>query len=168
MVGSPDYSNRRQFLIGAGFGAAGAAAALAASPVAAFAAGEDGDEAIEGCWHVSIHVTSPNAPPPIDFDALYAFARGGVFTRIDGRTNGSSLGTWKRGGDGIVFSNLQFNFPAGVVPTFGNRNGAIVGKFAARVVDGTLTGTFTADGIPPLTFHRDGTFTGSRIDAVGP
>lgn len=163
-----NYSNRRQFLIGAGIGAAGAAAAFGASPAAVFAAGEDGDEAIEGGWHVSIHVTTPDAPPPVDFDALYAFARGGVFTRIDGRTNGSSLGTWKRSADGIVFSNLQFNFPAGVVPTFGNRNGTIVGKLAARVVDGTLTGTFTADGIAPLSFHREGTFTGTRIEAVAP
>ena len=162
------HSDRRQFLIGAGLGAAGAAVTLGASPAAVFGAGEDGDEGIEGSWHVAIHVTTPNAPPPVDFDALYAFARGGVFTRIDGRTNGSSLGTWKRSDEGVVFSNLQFNFPPGVVPTAGNRNGAIVGKFAARVVDGTLTGTFTADGIPPLAFHRDGTFTGTRIEAVGP
>lgn len=162
------YSNRRQFLIGAGLGAAGAAAAVGASPTAVFAAGEDSDEAIEGGWHISIHVTTPNAPPPVDFDALYSFARGGVFTRIDGRTNGPSLGTWKRSGGGLVFSNVQFNFPPGVVPTFGTRNGAILGKFAARVVDGALMGTFTADGIPPLSFHRDGTFTGTRIEAVGP
>jgi hypothetical protein len=34
--------------------------------------------------------------------------------------------------------------------------------------DGKLAGTFTAEGIPPLTFNRAGTFTGTRIEAVGP
>ena len=162
------YLNRRQLLIGAGMGAVGTAAAAAAVPVTVFAAEED--DRVEGSWYVKVHLTNPPPGVPADFDALYGFAKGGVFTRIDGRNNAPALGTWKNAeGGGIVFSNLLFNFPMGVVSTAANRNGAISGNFAARVVDGTMVGTFTADGtLGLLGFHREGTFTGTRIAAVGP
>jgi hypothetical protein len=81
------------------------------------------------------------------------------------------VGTWKRAEDGgIDFSNILFNFNAGALPSVASRNGAIVGNFAAHVaVDGTLVGTFTAHGILGLTgFSRAGTFTGTKIEAVGP
>jgi len=56
-----------------------------------------------------------------------------------------------------------FNFTAGA------RNGAIIATNSARVVDGTMTGSFTADGILGLTgFHRSGTFTGTPIVVEGP
>ena len=160
------YLNRRQLLIGAGMGLVGTAAAAGAAPATAFAG--DQDEGVEGSWYILAHVTKP-----IDakFDALYGFAKGGVFERIDGRNNQPALGTWKHTNDhDIVFSNILFNFPPlGSVPGPANRNGAIMGKFAARVVDGTMTGTFTADGILGLSgFHREGTFTGTRIEAQGP
>jgi hypothetical protein len=164
-----DLQNRRQFLIGAGLGAVGAAAVVGGAPSAVFAAGDSGDEGFEGGWYISIRVTTVGAPPPTEFDALYSFAKGGVFARIDGRTNAPALGTWKRSGEGIVFSAILFNFTLGVVPAFATRKGAIIGNFAAKVVDGGLTGTFTADGILGLTgFHRDGTFTGTRIAPDGP
>jgi hypothetical protein len=160
--------NRRQLLVGAGAGAVGTVGVLAAAPVSALASeGEPGDD-IQGSWHVSVEVTTPSAA---SFDVLYAFARGGVFTRVDGRTNAPSVGTWKRAEDGvIVFSAISFNFNAGVMPSPASRNGAILGNFAARVVaDGTLQGTFTAQGILGLTgFNRAGTFTGTKIEAVGP
>jgi hypothetical protein len=159
--------NRRQLLVGLGAGAAGAAAALGAAPLRALASEGEETGDVEGSWWVTVQVASPNAGT---FDVLYAFGEGGVFTRIDGRTNGSSVGTWKRAkGGGIVFSNILFNFPIGVLPSPASRNGAILGKFAAHVTaDGKLVGTFTAEGIPPLTFNRAGTFTGTRIEAVGP
>jgi hypothetical protein len=160
------YLNRRQLLVGAGAGVIGAATAAGAAPAAVFAAEEN--DRVEGSWYIQVHVTNPSGLP--DFDALYGFAKGGVFTRIDGRNNAAALGSWKNAkGGGIVFSNLLFNFPMGVVSTAANRNGAIIGKFAASVVDGTMTGTFTADGTLGLAgFHRAGTFTGTRITAVGP
>src|SRR5713226_2850168 len=138
--------SRRQLLVGAGAGAVGAAAALGAAPLRALASeGEEGS-AVEGSWYVSVQVTSPS---PASFDTLYAFAKGGVFTRIDGRNNASTVGAWKRAeGGGIVFSAVQFNFNAGVLPGPASRNGAILGNFAAHVAaDGTLVGTFTAHGI---------------------
>jgi hypothetical protein len=160
--------NRRQLLVAAGAGAVGTAAALGAAPLKALAAeGKDGGS-IEGSWYISVQVTSPS---PATFDATYAFAKGGAFTRIDGRTNAPAVGTWKNAEDGgIVFSNILFNFNAGVLPSPASRNGAIVGNFAAHVAaDGKLVGTFTAHGILGLNgFSRAGTFTGTKIEAVGP
>jgi hypothetical protein len=161
--------NRRQLLIGAGAaGAAAAAAALGATPLKALASEDEEGVELLGSWHVNVEVTSPS---PASFDVLYAFARGGVFTRVDGRSNAPSVGTWKRTQDGgIVFSAISFNFNAGVLPSPASRNGAILGKFDAHVAaDGTLQGTFTAEGILGLTgFSRAGTFSGTRIEAVGP
>jgi len=160
--------SRRQLLVGAGAGAAGAAAALGAAPLAALASKDEQSKNVEGSWHVSVQVTSPS---PASFDVLYAFAAGGVFTRVDGRSNAPSVGTWKRAEDGgIVFSAISFNFNAGVLPSPTSRAGAILGNFAAHVApDGTLLGTFTAQGILGLTgFSRAGTFTGTRIEAAGP
>jgi hypothetical protein len=135
------------------------AATIGTAPSKVFAQADDGNR-VEGSWYITVHVTETGAT----FDATYAFAKGGVFTRIDGRNNAPAVGTWKYTDDGrIVFSNILFNFTNGV------RNGAIAGKFSAQVVDGTMTGTFTADGILGLTgFHRSGTFTGTRIVAEGP
>jgi hypothetical protein len=160
--------SRRQLMVGAGAGAIGTAAALGAAPLRALASDREDAVAVEGSWYISVTVTSPS---PASFDATYAFAKGGAFTRIDGRTNAPAVGTWKRAEDGgIVFSNILFNFNAGALPSVASRNGAIVGNFAAHVAaDGTLVGTFTAHGILGLTgFSRAGTFTGTKIEAVGP
>ena len=146
-------------LLGAGIGAIRTASAVKPAQAAGSNAGED--DRVEGSWYISVQVTEPS---PATFDALYGFAKGGVFTRIDGRNNAPALGTWQRTEDGtIVFSNILFNFTTGV------RAGYITGKFAARVVDGSLTGTFTAEGhgIPGF-LPRSGTFTGTRIAAEAP
>jgi hypothetical protein len=136
------------------------AAVIGTAPTKAFAQADDGNR-VEGSWYITVNITEPIQAT---FDATYAFAKGGAFTRIDGRNNAPAVGTWKYTDDGrIVFSNILFNFTNGV------RNGAIAGKFSAQVVNGTLTGTFSADGILGLTgFHRAGTFTGTRIVAEGP
>src|SRR5258708_28941730 len=94
--------NRRQLLVAAGAGAVSTAAAMGAGPLRALASDGEEDGGVEGSWYVSIQVTSPSAA---SFDATYAFAKGGVFSRIDGRTNAPAVGTWKRADDrGIVFS----------------------------------------------------------------
>ena len=162
-----NHITRRQLLVGAG-GAIGTAAAFGAMPLEASAAADRERRGVEGSWYVSVHITSPAGLP--DFDVVYGFAKGGVFTRIDGRANFPNvpaIGTWKPGEDGgIVFSNILFNF-SGSPPT---RNGAIVGNFAARVTaEDKLVGTFTAHGVLGLNgFSRAGTFSGTRIEAVGP
>ena len=146
-------------LLCAGIGAIGTASAVKAAPAAVLKVEED--QRVEGSWYITVNVTEPIQAT---FDVVYGFAKGGVFTRIDGRNNAPAVGTWKYTDEGsIVGSNILFNFTNGV------RNGAIAGKFSARVVNGTLTGTFTADGILGLAgFHRSGTFTGTRIVAEAP
>jgi len=156
--------SRRQLLIAAGVGTIGTAAVVGTAPSVLAAEQDEGqreDQRVEGGWYVTVEVTQPS---PAMFDALYGFAQGGVFTRIDGRNNAPAVGTWKRAEDGaIIFSNILFNFVAGV------RTGYITGKFTARVVDGTLIGTFTAEGhgIPGF-LPRIGTFTGTRIVPEAP
>jgi hypothetical protein len=137
---------------------------------AAFADKEDsGANSVEGSWYISVHVTDPAGLP--DFDALYAFAKGGAFTRIDGRNNAPAVGTWEYTDDHTVrFSSFLFNFPSGQVPTPANRNGAIMAVITATVDHHgqTMTGTFVGFGILGLTnFHRAGTFTGTKIQPDG-
>jgi hypothetical protein len=153
--------NRRQLLIRVGVGALGTAAAAGLAPAVVHGQEPGQDERIEGGWYINVEVTQP---APATFDALYAFDKGGSFTRIDGRNNAPALGTWKRAEDGaIVFRALLFNFVAGV------RTGFIDGKFIARVADDTLVGSFTAEGrnIPGF-LTRVGTFTGTRIAPEAP
>ena len=45
---------------------------------------------------------------------MLGFARG-VFSRVDGRDNAPSLGTWKHSGAGIVFQRIEYQFSAGVL-----------------------------------------------------
>jgi hypothetical protein len=135
------------------------AVTIGTAPTMVFAQADDSNR-VEGSWYVTVNVTETKAT----FDATYAFAKGGAFTRIDGRNNAPAVGTWKYTDDGrIVSTFILFNFTAGA------RNGAIIATNSARVLDGTMTGTFTADGILGLTgFHRSGTFTGTPIVAEGP
>jgi hypothetical protein len=158
---------RRQLLIGAGVGAAGALAALHGTASVAAAGPDDsqdrGDGRPEGTWHVTVNVTSPAATT---FDALYSFARGGAFVRVDGRKNTfvPALGTWRSVEDGIEFSFVLFSFDA-----TGARNGTITVPSHGSIVDGSLRGTFTAygvqnDGTTPLPgFPKSGTVTGTRV-----
>src|SRR5438105_7413672 len=81
-------------LISAGVGAVLALAVMGTMPAALFA--QEQDQQVEGSWYITIDV---EVPSPATFDALYGFARGGVFTRIDGRNNSSALGTWKQTAD---------------------------------------------------------------------
>ena len=152
--------NRRQLLIRAGVSTVGTAAVVGRAP-AVFGQEQAEGDVVEGGWYITVQVTPPFSAT---FDALYGFGEGGVFTRIDGRNNAPALGTWKRTEDsGIVFSNILFNFVNGV------RTGFITGKFFARVADGAMTGTFTAEGhdIPGF-LTRIGTFTGTRIVPEAP
>jgi len=87
--GMGSYLNRRNFLIGAGVGAVGAAATVGASTTAVFAADESDGEGIEGGWYIKIHITTSNAPPPIDQGSRFA----GVASNPTEATNPRHRGT---------------------------------------------------------------------------
>lgn len=154
--------NRRQFLIGAGAGAVGTAAALGSAPAIVFA--RETDQRLEGSWYGIVHVDSP--PGVSDFDVTYGFGGGGVFTRIDGRSNAPSLGTWTRSDDGQIVIVLRvFHFTAGV------RDATIFPRFVFRLDGGVLSGTWVAiahplPGFGPNIpgFPSSGTFSGTRIE----
>ena len=148
---------RRQMLVGMGAGTLGAAAALGAgiTPVLA----KESDARIEGSWQAVIHIEKP-ADKAATFPAMFGFASGGVFSRVDGRDNSPSLGTWKQSGAGIVFQRIEYQFAAGVLVRTVN----VLSK--AEVHGDSMTGTFT--GLVGGTFFRSGSFTATRLPALGP
>ena len=154
---------RRQVMAGAGMGILGA---LALPGVALRASADDEGADVTGAWYVTVQVEHP---APAQFDALYGFAAGGAFVRIDGRNNAPALGEWRREGDTIVMANLLFSFD----PATAKRIGTIAGHFQATVKAGVMSGTFSAtgsapDGSPLPGFPKSGTFTGTRIRAQAP
>jgi hypothetical protein len=152
--------NRREALAAGGIGALGAALALAGiRPV--LADDENRDDTILGAWHVTVHVDGVVKP----FDVLYAFGLGGIFVRVDGRSNAfpTALGTWRHHGDVVEFNYVLFAFDA-----TGARTGTITVPSSGRVADGTLTGTFTAYGVdvtgsPLPGFPKTGTVEGVQV-----
>jgi hypothetical protein len=156
---------RRQLMTGVGMGILGALA-LPGAALQANADDEDEGAGITGAWYVTVQVEHP---APAQFDALYGFAAGGAFARIDGRNNAPALGEWRREGDTIVMANLLFSFD----PATGKRIGTIAGHFQATVQAGVMNGTFSAtgsapDGSPLPGFPKSGIFTGTRIRAQAP
>lgn len=152
---------RRQMLKGMGAGTLGAVAALGAgmTPVLAKEDTDASDARVEGSWQAVIHVEQPPDKAAI-FPAMFGFARGGLVSRVDGRDNSPSMGTWKHSGAGIVFQRIEYQFAAGVLVR-------TVNVLAAAKVNGdSMSGTFT--GYVGTTFFRSGTFTATRLPAKGP
>jgi hypothetical protein len=149
---------RRQLLAGMGTGTLGAMAALVAGMTPVLA--KESDEArVEGSWQAVIHIEQP-ADKAATFPAMFGFASGGVFSRVDGRDNAPSLGTWKHSEAGIVFQRIEYQFAAGVLAR-------TVDVLSAAKVDGdSMSGTFT--GLVGGSFFRSGSFTATRVPAKGP
>ena len=153
---------RRQLLAGMGAGTLGAVAALGAGMTPVLAQGSEANESearVEGSWQAVIHIKKPDANVAT-FPSMFGFARGGVFSRVDGRDNAPSLGTWKHSEAGIVFQRIEYQFSGGVLVR-------TVNVLAAAEVHGdSMSGTFT--GLVGGSFFRSGSFTATRVPAVGP
>jgi hypothetical protein len=148
---------RRQLLAGMGAGTLGAAAALGAGMTPVMARESEGR--VEGSWQAVIHVEQP-PDKTATFPAMFGFAGGGVVTRVDGRDNAPSLGTWKHSEAGIVFQRIEYQFAAGVLVR-------TVNVVAAAELNGdSMTGTFV--GTVAGSFFRSGSFTATRLPAQGP
>jgi hypothetical protein len=148
---------RRQMLVGMGAGTVGAVAALGAGMTPVLA--KESEARVEGSWQAVIHVEKPTANAAT-FPAMFGFAGGGVVSRIDGRDNSPSLGTWKHSEAGIVFQRIEYQFSAGVLVR-------TVNVLAAAEVNGdSMSGTFT--GLVGGSFFRSGSFTATRVPAKGP
>ena len=149
--------DRRQMLMGMGAGTVGAVAALGAGMTPVLA--KESEARVEGSWQAVIHVEKPTANVAT-FPAMFGFAGGGVVSRIDGRDNSPSLGTWKHSEAGIVFQRIEYQFSAGVLVR-------TVNVLAAAEIHGdSMSGTFT--GLVGGSFFRSGSFTATRVPAKGP
>src|SRR6202171_4430655 len=111
---------RRQLLAGMGAGTLGAVAALGAGMTPVLANGSEAR--VEGSWQALIHVEQP-PDKAVTYPAMFGFAGGGVVTRVDGRDNAPSLGTWKHSEAGIVFQRIEYQFAAGGVGPAGHVGG---------------------------------------------
>ena len=153
---------RRQLLAGMGAGTLGAVAALGAGMTPVLAQGSEANESearVEGSWQAVIHIEKPTTNA-ITFPAMFGFASGGVFSRVDGRDNAPSLGTWKHSEAGIVFQRIEYQFSMGALLR-------TVNVLSEAKVDGdSMSGTFT--GLVGGTFFRSGSFTATRVLAKGP
>ena len=148
---------RRQMLKGMGAGTLGAVAALGTGMTPALA--KHSEARVEGSWQAVIHVAQP-PDKAATFPAMFGFASGGLVSRVDGRDNSPSMGTWKQSEAGIVFQRIEYQFSAGALVR-------TVNVLAAAKVDGdSMTGTFT--GWVGSTFFRSGSFTATRLPAKGP
>ena len=148
---------RRQLLAGMGAGTLGAVAALGAGITPVLANGSEGR--VDGSWQAVIHVEQP-PDKATSFPAMFGFAGGGVVTRVDGRDNAPSLGTWKHSEAGIVFERIEYQFAAGVLVR------TVTVRAAAKVDGDSMSGTFT--GLVAGNFYRSGSFTATRVPAQGP
>jgi hypothetical protein len=120
---------------------------------------KESDARVEGSWQAVIHIEKP-ADKAATFPAMLGFASGGVFSRVDGRDNSPSLGTWKQSEAGIVFQRIEYQFAAGVLVRTVNV------LSTADVHGDSMTGTFT--GLVGGSFFRSGSFTAIRVPAKGP
>jgi hypothetical protein len=148
---------RRQLLAGMGAGTLGAVAALGAGMTPVLA--KESEARVEGSWQAVIHIKLPSANIAT-FPAMFGFAKGGVFSRVDGRDNAPSLGTWKHSEAGIVFQRIEYQFSSGVLV----RTVSVLS--AAKVEGDSMSGTFI--GSVAGSFFRSGTFTATRVPAQGP
>jgi hypothetical protein len=105
------------------------------------------------------HIEQP-ADKAATFPAMLGFARGGVFSRVDGRDNAPSLGTWKHSEAGIVFQRIEYQFSAGALVR------TVTVLSAAEVQGDSMSGTFV--GSVAGSFFRSGSFTATRVPAKGP
>lgn len=148
---------RRQLLAGMGAGTLGAVAALGAGMTPVLA--KESEARVEGSWQAVIHINQP-ADKAATFPAMFGFARGGVFSRVDGRDNAPSLGTWKHSEAGIVFQRIEYQFSAGLLVR------TVTVLSAAEVHGDSMSGTFV--GSVAGSFFRSGSFTATRVPAQGP
>ena len=152
--------DRRQALRAAAAGTAGAAAALGLTAEAADAAAPR----VRGSWLVT-----PKGPPGVPaFQALAAFAAGGVFVTTGSDEPGTGIGEWKtRGKDGFAFTYMNFHFDAA-----GKLASTVTVSAAGTFHGSTLRGRATLRRVDPqgnpTGAAQESNFTGKRVVVQAP
>ena len=143
----------------AGAGATGAAVGLAATAGVAEAA----TPTVRGTWLI----TPKTSGGPAGFQALAAFAAGGVFVTTGSDQPGTGLGEWSGGAKTFAFTYLNFHFDSAQTPSNTVKVRA-KGTFKGSKLSGhaTLT-TFDPSGAQ-VGSDRSFSFTGKRVKVQSP
>jgi hypothetical protein len=142
-----------------GVGVAGAAAGLAAMPAVAEAA----QPSVRGTWLIK----PTTSGGPAGFQALAAFAAGGVIVTTGSDEPGTGLGQWSGGAKGFAFTYLNFHFDSAgkLANTVKVR---AKGSFKGSKLSGHATlSTFDPNG-SPIGSDRSFDFTGKRVRVEAP
>ncbi|MDP9343809.1 MAG: hypothetical protein M3Q23_17305 [Actinomycetota bacterium] len=151
---------RRQALARVGAAALGVEAVLAAGAAPASAS----DLTVRGAWLI----TPKTQSSPAGFQAVAAFAAGGVFITIGSDESGTGIGEWTSPAPGgFAFTYLNFHFASD-----GSLNNTVKvrakGTFKAKTLSGHATLTAVDPNGDPLFAPRHFTFTGKRIAVEAP
>jgi hypothetical protein len=144
----------------AGLGAAGAAAGFAAVSSDAEAAAPS----VRGTWLIK----PTTSGGPVGFQALAAFAAGGVFVTTGSDEDGTGLGQWNaRGKRGFGFTYLNFHFD-----TDGKPSNTVKVRAAGTFKGSSLSGRATLTVFDPsgarLGPDAKFTFSGKRVEVEAP
>ncbi|MFN2469365.1 MAG: hypothetical protein ABR521_14700 [Gaiellaceae bacterium] len=151
-----DSMTRRRALEGFGAGALGAVALAGLAPEAA--AGTQ-QESVRGSGLITPRIRPPGEP----FQAIAAFAAGGVFITTGSDHPGTGLGVWSsKGADGFAFGYRNFHFDAEAKLSHTVRVTAS-GTFKGSRLTGRVTlRSFEPGGKPRAPALRT-SFTGTRM-----
>jgi len=152
-------ASRRQLLSGMSAGVLGTAIAGAA-PQAVDAAAPT----VRGTWIIKPKTASGPAP----FQALAAFAAGGVFITTGSDEAGTGLGQWSQSGtNGFAFTYLNFHFDsAGKLANTVKVRAA--GTFRGSQLSGRATLSTLGPNGAPLSADARFSFTGQRLRVQAP
>ena len=150
---------RRDVLLGAGAGAAGALAVLGGVANPAIAKADDSDGA--GAYLLGIH---PKGAPA--FRGVVGFAAGGVFVGSDANSPGDNyIGSWQRtGGSSFKGRFVQWQFDSsGTFEGFSFIE--VTGSFSGDNISGAFTVRFFTPAGGSSTTVAGGTFRGEKLQA---
>jgi len=151
---------RRQALVTAGGAALGGGAAVGALAGVADAA----TPTVRGSWLF----TPTTQAGPAGFQAISAFAAGGVFVTIGSDEPGTGIGEWiSIGKNGFGFTYLNFHFAPDQKPSNTVKVRA-KGTFKGNTLKGKATLTMTDPAGHSLGPARPFAFTGKRIAVQSP
>src|SRR2546423_5160776 len=142
-----------------GFGVAGAAAGLAAMPTVAEAA----QPSVRGTWLIK----PTTGGGPAGFQALAAFAAGGVFVTTGSDEPGTGLGEWSGASKSFAFTYLNFHFDSAgkLANTVKVR---AKGSFKGSKLSGHATLSTFDPGGSQIGADRSFDFTGKRVRVEAP
>ena len=149
---------RRQAVVGLGVTTGGGLLAASAADAAAAAA------TVRGTWLI----TPGSSGGPAGFQALAAFAAGGVFVTTGSDQAGTGLGEWlSKGTNGFAFTYINFHFGTDGKPSNTVKVRA-TGTFKGSTLSGNAVLSLLDPQGNPLAPDQQFSFTGTRVAVQAP